>query len=66
MSASSERILAWELPLGDCIQDIEALDNAINSITVNSSGVIAAGGKAIILHRSRMCSESYRQRPEHL
>ena len=47
MSASSERILAWELPLGDCIQDIEANDNAINSITINKNGVIAAGGMCI-------------------
>lgn len=45
LSASSERILAWELPLGDCVQDIEATDNAINSITINDHGVIAAGGE---------------------
>uniref|UniRef100_A0A7M5TY35 Uncharacterized protein n=1 Tax=Clytia hemisphaerica TaxID=252671 RepID=A0A7M5TY35_9CNID len=44
LSASSELILAWELPLGDMIQEIEAKDIAINTITSNQYGVVVAGG----------------------
>ena len=44
LSASSDYIIAWELPLGDIIQEIQAQDIAINSITSNQHGVVVAGG----------------------
>ncbi|XP_065653282.1 myosin heavy chain kinase B-like isoform X2 [Hydra vulgaris] len=44
VSASTERILAWNLPLGECFQEIIAENIAINSVTINHLGVTVAGG----------------------
>jgi len=44
LSASSELIIACDLPLGDTIQEIDAKDIAINSITSNQYGIVVAGG----------------------
>lgn len=48
LSASSDLILAWEMPLGDIIQEIPAHDIAVNSITSNQYGVVVAGGKDLL------------------
>ena len=45
ISASSERILAWNLPSGEIAQEIHAEEIAINSVAVNRLGVTVAGGK---------------------
>ena len=47
LSASSELIIACDLPLGDEIKQIDASDIAINSITSNQYGIVVAGGKYI-------------------
>ena len=49
LSASSDLILAWEMPLGDIIQEIPAHDIAVNSITSNQYGVVVAGGKDLFI-----------------
>ena len=50
ISASPERLLAWSLPHGELIQEIEGSDIHINSVTINRLGVTVGGGKIVIIN----------------
>ena len=50
LSASSERIIGWDIDRGENIHEITARDIAINSITINRLGVTVAGGSNGVMH----------------
>lgn len=50
LSASSERILGWDIDTTEIVQEIPARDIAINSITINRLGVTVAGGSNGVMH----------------